>query len=296
MDAAGRPLGAILVAAAIAVFAHFTFSTFYTAGLGVEGVLRVWYALDIVMAASLLAVLWVQLRDARGGGGDGGPADRRRLDATAMAYGTVLLALALAWNWVDFLSKGIGTPQSETRLLMWAFVDAGFVVVAGAAGLRLLRSGTPGERADGDAGGVLSVCPGLACAGLAAALAVIAAGVALHTIFSAVYPDGADIGLMWDVVNFFMAFAIAVTLAARLGEKLSLDRGDGALSARHITVNLAFYASAMLALMFLWNWMDNFVNPDQDQLRQYVWSFINPVFVVLAGATSIDLWRRCRGG
>ena len=42
--------------------------------------------------------------------------------------------------------------------------------------------------------------------------------------------------------------------------------------------------------------MDNFVNPDQDQLRQYVWSFINPVFVVLAGATSIDLWRRGRGG
>ncbi len=291
MGALRRPLGAVLVLSAVAVFAHFAFSTFYADSLAGDGVLRIWYALDIVMAACLLAALCVHLSAARAGGDGAGAAAGRRFDATAMVYATALLALAFAWDWVDFLSKGLDSPQSETRMLVWTFVDSGFVVVAAVTGLRLLRPGSPVWPGP-DPRAPLAAIPAAALRTLSAAVLVICAGVALHATFTPLYPDGAQVGRMWDVINFFMAFAIAVTLIVRLGDKLALDRGDGATGFRHITVNLAFYAAAMLALLFLWNWMDNFVNPDQGQVNRHVWSFVNPAFVVLAGAAGIDLWRR----
>ena len=125
---------------------------------------------------------------------------------------------------------------------------------------------------------------------LSVVLGLIAAAVLLHFVLSPFYEDSIDVGPTWDVLNWFMAAGVIITLATTYVHKRGVGTDDGANA--FICVNVAFYAAAFLAVLFFWNWFDDLtVGEDgQSQTRRNFWVLINAMFVVLAGAVSAHLW------
>ena len=88
---------------------------------------------------------------------------------------------------------------------------------------------------------------------LALVLGVVAIGVLLHFVFNPFYEDLVDVVSIWNVINWFMAFAVIVTVAATYVHKKGV-RDDTYM---RLWFNLTFHAAAVLAILFFWNWFDD---------------------------------------
>ena len=119
--------------------------------------------------------------------------------------------------------------------------------------------------------------------------------VAAHFVFSSFYRDVVDPIAVWGVLDWFMALGIVLALAAHVHRKRALEQGPGdAPSRAYVEANLALFATAFLGLWFFWNWFD-FLNLEveaQGVVNQTVWAVIDPLFVLVAGATGRCLWRK----
>ena len=126
-------------------------------------------------------------------------------------------------------------------------------------------------------------------------LGAIALAVALHFMFTPFYADIVDIDRVWYVLDCFMALAVLVVLAVHYFRKRTLgERGpDESITREYLEVNLAFYASIVLAIWFFWNWFDYLtVDADsQGQINLLMWTFVDPLFVLVSGITGFRLWR-----
>ncbi len=124
-----------LLAAAVAL--HFIFTPFYDAVLDVA---QVWKILNWPMAVGVVVALIVQCyrKRALGSRTADGPITREYLDINIAFYASLVLTLWFFWNWFDALTTGTG-PQSDTRLVFWAFVDPMFVLISGVTGCYLWR-------------------------------------------------------------------------------------------------------------------------------------------------------------
>ncbi len=121
-------------------------------------------------------------------------------------------------------------------------------------------------------------------------LGLIAIAVLVHFVLSPFYEDSLDVDSVWTVLNWFMAFGIVVTLAATYVHKRGLAT-DGSGTNTYIWVNLVFYAAAVLAILFFWNWFDDLtVGEDgQSQTRLIFWVVIDVLFIMLMGTVSAHL-------
>ena len=123
----------------------------------------------------------------------------------------------------------------------------------------------------------------------------IAVVVAAHFILTAFYEDAVDIDQIWYVLNWFMALAVvAVVIVHYLRQRALIQGGPGqGITREYLEVNLAFYASAFLALWFFWNWFDDLaVSPSpQGDVRLILWAFVDPLFILISATTGCQLWR-----
>ena len=126
---------------------------------------------------------------------------------------------------------------------------------------------------------------------LAVILAVIAIAVAFHFIFLSFYQDSVNPNQVWEILDWFMAFAVVVALVVAYVRKRGIE-SETIDTKRFICVNAAFYASAWLAIWFFWNWFDNLAMGDelQGELQLTFWGFIDPLFIILVGSVSAHLW------
>lgn len=118
---------------------------------------------------------------------------------------------------------------------------------------------------------------------------VMAAVVGVLFFLTPVYDDGSTGYPTWVVVNWFMAPAVLIALAASFAWKLGLNKGgagDGDLR-RSIEVNALFYSALVLALWYLSNWFGDMAGREVPLL----WSFIDPLYVAVTGACGVRLWR-----
>ena len=118
---------------------------------------------------------------------------------------------------------------------------------------------------------------------------VMAAVVGVLFFMTPVYDDGSTGYPTWVVVNWFMAPAVLIALAASFSWKLGLGKGgtgEGDLR-RSIEVNTLFYSALVLALWYLSNWFGDMVGREVPLL----WSFIDPLYVAVTGACGVRLWR-----
>ena len=127
---------------------------------------------------------------------------------------------------------------------------------------------------------------------LAVILGLMAIGVLLHFVFSPFYEELVDNVTIWHILNWIMAAGVIITLITTCIQKrgVEADRGN---TNTYICVSVAFYAAAILTVLFFWNWFDDLtVGEDgQSQTRRNYWVVINTLFIVLVGAVSAHLWK-----
>ena len=119
---------------------------------------------------------------------------------------------------------------------------------------------------------------------------------AFHFIFSSFYPDSVDANQVWEILDWFMAFAVLATLVVTFIHKGRIESGTADTN-KYICLNVAFYTTAWLAIWFFWNWFDDLALGDelQSELNLTFWGFIDPMFIVLVGSVSAYLWRHDPG-
>ncbi len=131
MSTIQRILGAYAVLLALAVGAHFVLTPLYDDG---STGYPVWRIFNWFMAAGVIVVLvassvWkIRMADDKAEGWD----LRQYVEVNAIFYSSVFLGVWYFWNW-------FGNLMSRSEPLLWAFIDPLFVVVVGAAGMRLWR-------------------------------------------------------------------------------------------------------------------------------------------------------------
>lgn len=123
-------------------------------------------------------------------------------------------------------------------------------------------------------------------------LGLLALGVLLHFVLTPFYEDVVDTGKMWDIINWFMAVGVILTLAVTCARRKGAG-GSGQDTNGYLCVTVAFYAAAVLAVLFFWNWFDSLTAGEegQSQTRRNYWAVIDTLFVVLLGSVSAHLWK-----
>ena len=126
---------------------------------------------------------------------------------------------------------------------------------------------------------------------LAVILGLIALGVFINFVFAPFYGDAVDVESIWSVLNWFMTFAVIVALIVTYVDKKSAD-ADGSDARVFITANTAFYAAAVLAVLYLSNWTNELVvgGGNEGDVRLFFWGLIDTLFVVLMARMSVRLW------
>lgn len=110
-----------------------------------------------------------------------------------------------------------------------------------------------------------------------------AAVVGVHFVISPLYDDAGSATAAWQIIDWFMAAAVLIALGATTTWKRALA-GDADLK-RYIEANVAFYGALWLTIWFFWNWFGFLVSRDE----QVLWPFIDPLFVLVAGAVGYRL-------
>lgn len=127
---------------------------------------------------------------------------------------------------------------------------------------------------------------------LAVLFGAFALVVTVQFVFSPFYQDAVDIGQLWNYVNYVMAIGVLAALVVHYLRKRAFAGTGESLSREYLEVNVAFYLSLVLALCFFWNWFDDItVGESQNTTHLIMWTFVNPLFVVISGITGFHLWR-----
>lgn len=144
MNALKMLFAVILGFCAVAVAMQYILVPLY-ADLG-SAALIVWYYLDILMALSLIIALVVQLQAKRAADAqdaDSPSLSRARLEANALFYATLIVALWFFRNWFDLLTSTPLGNQSVATQVTWDLVDGFLPIVLGITAVRLWRSSAP---------------------------------------------------------------------------------------------------------------------------------------------------------
>ena len=126
---------------------------------------------------------------------------------------------------------------------------------------------------------------------LGAYAVVIALAVAVNFILTPFFFDGKSGYPIWDVLDYFMAVAVLIVFVASCLEKWRLCKaGDEADLKRYLGVNVAFYASVVLVLLFFSNWAALLVN--HESLEDFtIWAIIDAILPPIVGIGGLRLWR-----
>ncbi len=120
-------------------------------------------------------------------------------------------------------------------------------------------------------------------------LVVVAAVVAINFIATPLYhPGGDEPFAVWEVLNWFMAVALVITIASNYLAIRQFD-ADSTAATKYWSANLLFYASAILFLTFFYNWFSNLSpNTEPDGL---VWVFVDTLLPIVVGVTGCHWWQ-----
>ena len=128
---------------------------------------------------------------------------------------------------------------------------------------------------------------------LAVYLLAVGLAVAVNFVATPFYHEGGDDYPVWDILNWFMAAAMVIAVAATFIEKRrSCLAGDDLK--RHLDANIPFYAAVVVLLLFLANAGANLT--DHDSQSADVWSAVDAAMPVILGVVGMRLWRGSANG
>ena len=126
---------------------------------------------------------------------------------------------------------------------------------------------------------------------VAAYLLLVAVAIPVHFIITPFYHPGDEpYFAAWAVMNWFMAPAVVVTLAASFAEKRRTDRDDTADIRRYLEANVLFYGTIAVFIIYFWNWFSS-LSPINTPDGQF-WSILGAAMPIVIGVAGWRLWRQ----
>ncbi len=124
-------------------------------------------------------------------------------------------------------------------------------------------------------------------------LVAMAIAVAVNLILTPVYHDGSPEYPVWRILNWFMAVAVFLALAASYLRRRDVESAD-ADTLRRLRAGMAFYGAIVLTMLFFWGWLWT-LNSDSetgDAVTSHLIYFpvVDSLFVVVALTTGRYLW------
>ena len=128
-------------------------------------------------------------------------------------------------------------------------------------------------------------------------LVVLAVVVAVYFIINPFLPESFEVLDVWYVLDVLMAVALAVALVvnfAGMQEEGKRDP-DGAVTRRYLEINVAFYVTAGVAVLFLHNWFSLLAlggdSLEGNHQAWVIWAVVDVVLPLVVGVTGCRLWR-----
>ena len=120
---------------------------------------------------------------------------------------------------------------------------------------------------------------------------VVALAVGVNFILTPLFFDNETGYPVWDVLNWFMVAAVLVAfIASCVDMRRVCVEGDDASLKRYLSVNAAFYASGVLALLFFSNWAASLAS--HASLEDWtIWAIVDAILPPIVGAAGLRLWR-----
>ncbi len=105
-----------------------------------------------------------------------------------------------------------------------------------------------------------------------------------------------DSGDVWYVVNYISLVAIALAFYFNLERKRNHDASsETGITREYIESNVMYYATIILAALFLFNWLNLLVNGasevGEEVMHDVVWVVVDIMIIVVSGATGGYLLR-----
>ena len=132
-------------------------------------------------------------------------------------------------------------------------------------------------------------------------LVVIAIVVAVNLMATPLYHDGSEDYPIWKIVNWFMAAGVVVALIANTMRKraMGLEGANEPSVREYLKVNLTFYATVVLTILFFWEWFWT-LNPDSETgeavtSHMVYFPIMDALFTVVCLATGRYLWNDASG-
>lgn len=116
---------------------------------------------------------------------------------------------------------------------------------------------------------------------LAVLLGLAVVAVFAHFVFSPFYDNMVDSGPIWNVLNWFIAAGTLTSIVVSAWARKTDQHEEPLLC-----------VAVALGILFCWNWFNELVVGDEvGTVRAIAWVVVNTLFVVIAGRTSIKLWK-----
>ena len=105
-----------------------------------------------------------------------------------------------------------------------------------------------------------------------------------------------DSGEVWAIVDYVMLVAIALAFYFNLERKRKHDASDDrGITREYLESNVMYFATMVLAALFLFNWLNLLVNGatavGEEVMHDVVWVVVDVMIIVVSGATGGYLLR-----
>ena len=128
-------------------------------------------------------------------------------------------------------------------------------------------------------------------------LVAVALAVAVFFVINQFLDDSVDVVQVWSVLDVPMVIGLAAAFIFNLSRKMEEGARDpeASVTRRYLEVNLAFYITAAVSILFLHNWFSLLANgPDSldgNHQAWVIWAFVDTALPLLLAATGFSLWR-----
>ena len=133
---------------------------------------------------------------------------------------------------------------------------------------------------------------------IGALLILVSLVVAAQFIAWRLYDAAGDV---WTIVNYVSLVAIALAFYFNLDRKRKSDaNGNGSINREYLESNVLYFATMVLAALFLFNWLNLLVNGvseiGEEVMHDVVWVVVDILLILVLGASGGYLLRSEGGG
>ena len=131
----------------------------------------------------------------------------------------------------------------------------------------------------------------------------LAVVVAVFFIVNVLLDGEIDVLNVWHVLDVLMLVALAIALVYNYARKLDESDGDAGegVTRRYLEVNVAFYLTAGVTVLFLHNWFSLLALgadslDDNRRAAWTIWAAVDTLLPIVVGVTGCRLWQEASAG